>query len=117
TMRFEDYIIANVVIWYAHYDAAGNDHYNLNDEYIVLKNIGGTSINLERWVIKDKENHTYVFPSFELLPGATVTIRTGSGTNTATDLYWGSKRAIWNNKGDTVYLYDANKNLVDTKSW
>jgi len=117
TMRFEDYIIANVVIWYAHYDAAGNDHYNLNDEYIVLKNIGGTSINLERWVMKDKENHTYVFPSFELLPGATVTIRTGSGTNTATDLYWGSKRAIWNNKGDTVYLYGPNNNLVATKGW
>ena len=120
TMRFEDYITptpANIVIWYAHYDAAGNDHYNLNDEYIVLKNIGGTSINLEGGIMKDKENHTYVFPSFELLPGATVTIRTGSGTDTATDLYWGSKRAIWNNKGDTAYLYDANGDLVDTKSW
>ena len=120
TMRFEDYITptpANIVIWYAHYDAAGNDHYNLNDEYIVLKNIGGTSINLEGWVMKDKENHTYVFPSFELQPGATVTIRTGSGTSTATDLYWGSKRAIWNNDGDTVYLYGPNNNLVATKSW
>jgi len=119
-MCFENYITptpANVVIWYAHYDAAGNDHYNLNDEYIVLKNIGGTSINLEGWVMQDKENHTYIFPCFELLSGATVTIRTGSGTNTATDLYWGSKRAIWNNKGDTVYLYDPNNNLVATKSW
>ena len=67
--------------------------------------------------MKDKENHTYDFPSFELQPGATVTIRTGCGTDTATYLYWGSKRAIWNNKGDTVYLYDANNNLVDTKSW
>ncbi len=54
---------------------------------------------------------------FELQPGATVTIHTGSGTDTATDLYWGSKRAIWNNKGDVVYLYGPNKNLVDTKSW
>jgi len=119
-MCFENYITptpANVVIWYAHYDAAGNDHYNPNDEYIVLKNIGGTSINLEGWVMQDKENHTYIFPCFELLSGATVTIRTGSGTNTATDLYWGSKRAIWNNKGDTVYLYDPNNNLVATKSW
>ncbi len=50
--------------WNAHYDAAGNDHYNLNDEYIVLKNIGGTSINLEGRVMQDKENHTYVFPMF-----------------------------------------------------
>ncbi|MCW3128671.1 MAG: right-handed parallel beta-helix repeat-containing protein [Methanophagales archaeon] len=119
-MCFENYITptpANVVIWYAHYDAAGNDHYNLNDEYIVLKNIGGTSINLEGWVMQDKENRTYIFPCFELLSGATVTIRTGSGTNTATDLYWGSKRAIWNNDGDTVYLYDPNNNLVATKSW
>ena len=25
----------------------------------------------------------------------------------ATELYWGSRRAIWNNDRDAAYLYDA----------
>ncbi len=117
---FENYIIltpAIVVIWDVHYDAAGDDHYHLNDEYLVLKNVGGESINLEGWNVKDKKNHTYVFPHFELLPNTTVTIHTGFGTNSASDIYWGSGRAIWDNDGDTVYLFDADGILIDTKSW
>jgi len=43
-----------------------------------------------------------------------VTLHTGDGTNSATDLYWGSKRPIWNNDGDTASLYDHNGRLVDS---
>ena len=117
---FENYNIltpANVVIWNAHHDAAGDDDYNLNDEYLVLKNVGGESINLEGWNVMDKKNHTYVFPHFELLPNTTVTIHTGFGTNSASDIYGGSGRAIWDNDGDTVYFFDADGILIDTKSW
>lgn len=34
--------------------------------------------------------------------GATVTVHTGTGTNTATDLYWGLDSSVWNNDGDTA---------------
>lgn len=64
-----------------------------------------------------KKNHTYVFPHFELQPNATVTIHTGVGTSSATDIYRGSGRAIWDNDGDTAYLFDADGILIDTKSW
>ncbi|HIH03507.1 MAG TPA: hypothetical protein HA263_06540 [Methanoregulaceae archaeon] len=33
--------------------------------------------------------HVYTFPPFVLAAGATVTVRTSTGTNTATDLYRG----------------------------
>jgi len=108
---------STVVIWKVHYDAAGNDHQNLNDEYVVLKNIGSTAVSLKGWTLKDEAGKTFRFPSFVLEPGKTVTIHTGSGTNTATDLYWGSGRAIWNNDGDTVYLYNSKGELIDKYSW
>ncbi|ELZ40408.1 beta-lactamase [Halorubrum tebenquichense DSM 14210] len=36
-----------------------------------------------------------------------MTLRTGSGTDTDTELYWGSGSPIWNNAGDTVILSNA----------
>jgi len=43
--------------------------------------------------------------------------RTGSGTDTATDLYWGHGRALSNNTRDTVYLHDAGWTPVDEYSY
>jgi hypothetical protein len=36
------------------------------------------------------------------------------GSNTATELYWGSGSSIWNNEGDTASLYNKNGQLVST---
>ncbi|AGK61322.1 Micrococcal nuclease (thermonuclease)-like protein [Archaeoglobus sulfaticallidus PM70-1] len=108
---------ATVDFYYIHYDAAGNDQYNLNDEYVVIANNGAASINLQGWVLQDEAGHTYVFPSYTFGPGEVVYVHTGSGTDTAGHLYWGSDRAIWNNDGDTAYLFDAAGNLTDVVSW
>jgi competence protein ComEC len=59
-----------------------------------------------------KVAHTYTFPSFSLDSGATVTVYTEKGTDSATDLYWKLDDPIWNNDGDTAYLYDSNGELV-----
>ena len=106
-----------IVISYVHYDAAGNDHYNLNDEYVVIWNRGSSPVDMTGWKLKDRAGHTFTFPSFVLGPNKKVTIYTGSGTNTSTKLYWGRNRAVWNNDGDTAYLYDSNGNLIDIYSW
>jgi hypothetical protein len=119
---------AKVVIWKIHYDARGWDRLNLNDEYVVLKNIGDEPVNLEGWMLMDEtghrryeknrtSSHIFVFPNFILRPGAIVTVHSGKGTNNATDLYWGSKSPIWNNQGDRAYLYNNNGSLVDQCSW
>jgi|GEM_PF-1150428 len=106
-----------VVIYEVHYDAAGDDWNNLNDEYVAIKNVGCAALSLTGWRLMDLAGHTFIFPGFSLNPGATVTVYTGSGTNTATALYWGSGSPIWNNDHDTAYLYDQNMNLIDKKSW
>ena len=46
-----------------------------------------------------------------------MTVHTGSGTNTSSNLYWRSKAYIWNNTGDTAYLRKTVKTLKDPCSW
>ncbi len=109
---------SKVVIYYVHYDARGWDPLNLNDEYVIIANLGCRDQGLGGWKLMDKKGHTYVFPSwFVLKAGKTVTVHTGSGKDTYTDLYWGRKWPVWNNRGDTAYLYDSKGNLVDSCSW
>ncbi|MCB1679968.1 MAG: lamin tail domain-containing protein, partial [Halioglobus sp.] len=50
-------------------------------------------------------------PTFELRAAATVRIRTGKGSNDAGNLYWGRTQAVWNNRGDAIYLIDASRVL------
>jgi hypothetical protein len=86
---------------------------NLKDEWVKVTNKGSSSVPLTGWKINDEgSKHTYTFPSYTLNSGSTLTVFTAKGTNTATELYWGSDDPIWNNDGDTAYLYDNNGKLV-----
>ncbi len=100
-----------------HYNAAGDDNYNLNDEYATMKNKCSYTIDMNGWTIKDNTaSHIYTFPQFTIQGGSTFTLYSGIGTNTPTKLYWGRSSgqyaAIWNNGGDTLYLRDKEGNLV-----
>ncbi len=109
--------IPEIKIEYIHFNAPGNDRYNLNGEYVVIKNYEDEAVNLKGWKLRDEYGHTYVFPSVTIPSGGTITIYTGSGTDTETELYWGSDWPIWNNDGDSAYLYDSYGRLVDTYSY
>jgi micrococcal nuclease len=103
-----DLVVSNI-----HEDATGNDHENLNDEYIEFKNTGDQRLDLTGWTVRDDAEHTYNFPDgFALDPGAVVTLRTGSGSDSSTELYWGSGSAVWNNGGDTIIVTEENGNVV-----
>jgi hypothetical protein len=105
--------------WLAfHYDAIGDDHQNLNDEYFTIKNPSSLPAELGCCTVADVARHTFTFPaSFVLQPGGSVTVHTGSGVDTSSDLYWGSKAAIWNNDHDTAYFACTcgNTGLADYK--
>ena len=86
-------------------DAEGDDRENLNDEYIVFENTGDDPLDVSGWTVADDAGHTYTIPDDVTIGSeATLTLRTGSGTNTETELYWGSGSPIWNNNGDTVIV-------------
>jgi hypothetical protein len=94
-----------------------------NQEYVKITNSGTKAVSMKGWKITDSgKKHTYTFPSsFTLKSKATVTLRSGTGTNSASTLYWQKNIFIWNNhdsknKGDTAYLYNAQGKLVSSRS-
>jgi micrococcal nuclease len=99
------------------FDAPGNDHFNLNEEYVCFTSQSDHPVDMTGWRVNKRPNMWYTFPEFILKPGASVRLHSGAETNTATDLYWGSGKAIWRNIHDSVYLYDADGGLIDEYSW
>lgn len=107
-----------LVITDIHADAPGNDHENENGEWVVIENQGSFSVDMTGWTLADEADHTYTFPDgFTLDAGASVTVYSGSGTDTDSELYWGSDAAIWNNSGDTAELRDEGGSLVDSYTY
>jgi phosphatidylserine/phosphatidylglycerophosphate/cardiolipin synthase-like enzyme len=105
---------ADIQITYIEFNPAGDD---VQGEYVRIENQGGESQSLTNWTLRDEANHVFTFPNFSLGAGAAVQVWTKSGSNTTTDLYWGSGSAIWNNTGDTAYLQDHDANPVDTYTY
>jgi hypothetical protein len=100
------------------YDPPGKDLSKNSEyvkEYIQVKNTGTSTLTLTGYVIRDNGPQKYTFPKgFKLAAGKTVTIRSGTGKNTATTLYWGKASYIWNNTGDTARLYNAKGALLES---
>lgn len=63
------------------------------------------TLDLGNWTVADAVDNVYTVPAGVTLgPNETVRLHTGSGTDTATDLYWGAGSPVWNNGGDTVIV-------------
>lgn len=91
-----------------HYNAKGDDRMHLNDEYVTLKNTGEGAIDMTGWSLRNERNDVFIFPGgFNLPGGATVTVYTGCGVDTETELYWCSADPVWNNKSFKAVLKTA----------
>jgi phosphatidylserine/phosphatidylglycerophosphate/cardiolipin synthase-like enzyme len=101
----------DVQITYIEYDPPGDD---VQGEYVRIENLGGSAANMTDWTLRDESNHVFIFPSFTLAPAGTVQVWTRAGTNDASNLYWGSGSAIWNNTGDCAYLQDGSGEMIWT---
>ncbi|GAA2454216.1 lamin tail domain-containing protein [Actinomadura vinacea] len=125
-----------------HYNSPGRDDgsaYSLNAEWILLHNTARTSQQLKGYRIRDRSGHTYTFGSFRLGGRRSVFVHTGrswnhwsgvlpglDGAALATNLpglgrsahrFWGRTWYVWNNNGDTAYLYYPGGRLADWCSW
>ena len=86
---------------------------SLGDEWVKISNTGNSPVSLEAWKIEDEgSKHSYTFPSYTLNSGAEVTVYSAKGANSATELYMQLDDPIWNNDGDTAYLYKNNGKLI-----
>lgn len=83
------------------FDAPGADGVmpGLNGESIVLRNMCPVAQPLSGWSVRDIDGNAYRFPPyFALEPATSVRLRSGSGTDGASALYWGrTKGQVWNN--------------------
>ncbi len=95
-------------------DAPGDDNLNLNGEWVRFTNTGATAVDLDGWTVADESaSHRYAFRDLVLAPGASVTLFTGCGTDTPTERFWCNEgSAVWNNRGDTVFLRAPDGNIV-----
>lgn len=86
------------------YDAPGEDNEALGEEFFVLQNNGNTALSLLNWYVMDASGRRYVFKDIVLDPDDTITVRTGVGVDTDTDVFWNQSIGVWNNGGDTLSL-------------
>ncbi len=100
----------------AQWDADGNDHENVNGEWVRITNSGSSSLSLNGWQVRDSALNIYDFPaSASIAAGGSVTLYVGSGTNTSKKFYWGQSEPVFDNDvGDTVVLLDPDG---DHRAW
>ena len=93
--------------------AAGADG-SLDDEYVVLENTGYRPRSLDGWTVSNGSGATYTFGRQVLLPGETVTLYTGEGTDNRSAVYWGRSSEAWTGNG-TVSLTAGGGELATTR--
>jgi hypothetical protein len=62
-------------------------------------------LNMNNWILTDQDGNDFYFGNFILQNKFAVTIHTGSGINTSSDLYWNLTFKVWNEMGDDALLY------------
>jgi len=97
----------------------GDEDMNEADEFVVISNYGSTTVDITGWTLHaERRNQDFVFPEFELRPGASVYVYTNQDHPGSRRFKFGSGKQIWNQlKGDTATLYDATGALVDSYSF
>jgi micrococcal nuclease len=98
--------LAAIEISEIEFDPPGRDSDNPNEEWVRIVNREDQPVDLSGWVLRDESTrHRLVLPDgLQLGPGGGLTIHSGCGTATATDLYWCATDPVWSNGGDTVIL-------------
>ncbi|MEE8163159.1 MAG: lamin tail domain-containing protein [Anaerolineae bacterium] len=69
------------------FDTPGDDHLNLNEEYICFANRSDHPVDMTGWSVNKRPNKWYTLPEFGLKPGASVRLHSGNEMGTVTDLY------------------------------
>jgi len=98
---------SGVVVSETNFDAVGREKQNLNSEYVTLSNMNSSRIDISGWRITDEYGYNYTFSERYLEKGQSVRLHTGIGVDNVSDVYWNRTSAVWNNDGDTVYLFDS----------
>ncbi|MWV64006.1 hypothetical protein GRS48_04095 [Halorubrum sp. JWXQ-INN 858] len=79
-----------------------------DDEYVTFRNTGDEALNLSGWVVENEDGQRFVFPDGSALDsGGHVTVYSGRGSDTETEVYWGATGGVWDGDGDTITVRTA----------
>ncbi|MGW0827329.1 lamin tail domain-containing protein [Streptomyces sp. NPDC002845] len=109
-----------VIIYRVYFDSPGADNRSnasLNGEWVQIKNTKSRAVSLRNWVLKDASNHRYTFKNVKIGAGKTMKVRTGRGSDTATNKYQNRRAYVWNNTSDTATLIRSSGTKADSCSW
>jgi lamin tail-like protein len=102
------------------YDPPGTDsgsNSSLNQEYVVIKNIGTKAATLTGWTLRDQNTTSSSSGRSSWRQGSRSRSTLARGLTTAATLYWGSSEYVWNNDGDRATLKTRGGHTVDTCSY
>jgi LysM repeat protein len=75
-------------------------------ERVIIIRDGPGILPLKGFQLQDSDGNMFVFPQLDLLEDGKITVHTGSGQNSVTDLYWGLDKSVWTT-GEVVTLEDG----------
>ena len=96
-----------------HPNPPGDDAAALADEYVVVENVGGESVDLSDWYLTDGDGRTYFFfDGRTLRPGEELVVHVGEGRNGDGHVYWGASAPVLDNDHETLKLVDGETDRV-----
>ena len=88
-----------------------------NAEYILLRNVSASAVFLDGYYLR-RQISTFAFaPNTSIAPGASLKVRIGRGTPTASTQYWGRPSTLLNDQRDRVELLSNDGVLISAKQW
>ncbi len=103
-----------------HANASGDDHLNVNGEYLRICNVTAEEVSLDGWRLVDLSGQSHRLPDVTVPAGHTVQVRSGQGEHQADAgrqlaVHLGSTTPLWNNDHEVVTLYDPEGRQVDRR--
>ncbi len=83
------------------------------DEYVQLTNNGSQPVDITDWVLQDEAGaNAYKWESYVMQPGTSIRVYTNEVHPDTGGFSFGVPNQVWDNAGDVVVLFDADKALV-----
>ncbi len=87
-------------------------------EFLTIRNASSAVQNLANWQVSVGDRQFVFLEDMPINPGAVITLRMGTGVNTADTLFWGSTTSVLPASGNlAVHLRSPIGDLVESHSW
>ena len=84
-------------------------------EYVEISNSSSSEVNLNGWVLRDVYGgQEFTWSNYTLRPGQKIRVYTGEIHPETGGFSFGSRQALWNNKGDAAELLDGSGKVVSS---